>query len=124
MISGKFFRFNVSSFQLILMSFMLVIFIGGVLLSLPFASYGSDTTFLDALFSDVSAVCVTGLVVHDTATHWTLFGKAVILILIQIGGLGVITVSIWFQLLAGRKEDKSFPKALKHVDRHRPKIRF
>ena len=103
MISGKFFSFNVSSFQLILMSFMLVIFIGGVLLSLPFASYGSDTTFLDALFTAVSAVCVTGLVVHDTATHWTLFGKAVILILIQIGGLGVITVSIWFQLLAGRK---------------------
>lgn len=103
MISGKFFRFNVSSFQLILMSFMLVIFIGGVLLSLPFASYGSDTSFLDALFTAVSAVCVTGLVVHDTATHWTLFGKAVILILIQIGGLGVITVSIWFQLLAGRK---------------------
>ena len=103
MISGKFFRFNVSSFQLILMSFMLVIFLGGVLLSLPFASYGSDTSFLDALFTAVSAVCVTGLVVHDTATHWTLFGKAVILILIQIGGLGVITVSIWFQLLAGRK---------------------
>ena len=103
MISGRFFRFNVSSFQLILMSFMLVIFLGGVLLSLPFASYGRDTSFLDALFTAVSAVCVTGLVVYDTATHWTLFGKAVILILIQIGGLGVITVSIWFQLLAGRK---------------------
>ncbi|SFG65737.1 TrkH family potassium uptake protein [Oribacterium sp. WCC10] len=103
MISDKWLKINISSFQLILMSFMLVIFIGGVLLTLPIASYSGHTSFLDALFTSVSAVCVTGLVVHDTATHWTLFGKAVILLLIQIGGLGVITISIWFQLVAGRR---------------------
>ena len=95
---------KLSSFQLILLGFAATIFIGAFLLMLPFSSKAREfTPFLDALFTSTSAVCVTGLVVYDTATHWSLFGQAVILLLIQIGGAGVITVAASLALLSGRK---------------------
>ena len=61
------------------------------------------TPFMDALFTSTSAVCVTGLVVHDTATYWSSFGQFIIIVLIQIGGMGVITVAASFALISGRK---------------------
>ena len=69
--------------------------LGSLLLMLPIATKsGQCTSFLDALFTATSAVCVTGLVVNDTATYWSLFGQGVILLLIQIGGMGIITIAI------------------------------
>ena len=65
---------------------------GTLLLMLPFSSAdGSITPFFDALFNASSAVCVTGLVAHDTASYWSVFGRLVIMLLIQIGGLGIVT---------------------------------
>ena len=74
--------------EIIALGFAIVILVGTFLLLLPVSS--DHTDFLDALFTATSATCVTGLVVYDTATHWTLFGQIVILLLIQIGGLGFI----------------------------------
>ena len=71
---------------------------------LPISSQqGVVTPFLDALFTSTSAVCVTGLVIHDTATYWSQFGQVIIILLIQIGGLGVVTVAGAFAILSGRK---------------------
>ncbi len=85
---------GLSHAQIMAMGFILVIMSGTFLLMLPFASKtGQVTHFMDALFTSVSASCVTGLVVMDTFTHWTLFGQIVILCMIQVGGLGVITIS-------------------------------
>lgn len=92
-----------TSFRTIIFGFTALILCGAVLLSLPIASAGEPVAFIDALFTSASASCVTGLVVHNTATAWTLFGKTVILILIQIGGLGVITALILTMMLTGRK---------------------
>ncbi len=84
-----------TSFQIIIAGFFLVILLGSLLLTLPFATWdGRGAPFGDALFTATSAVCVTGLVVHDTATYWSLFGQSVILILIQIGGIGVVTLTL------------------------------
>ena len=97
-------KFKLSSFQVILFGFAAVILIGAFLLMLPISSKGHVLTpFSDALFTSTSAVCVTGLIVHDTATYWSYFGQAIILILIQIGGLGVVTVAVSVSLLAGKK---------------------
>jgi trk system potassium uptake protein TrkH len=86
------------------LGFLGVILIGTLLLMLPWATADSGSApFLDALFTATSATCVTGLVTHDTATYWTLFGKAVILCLIQIGGLGVITIAVVITKISGRK---------------------
>ena len=86
---------HVSSFQVIILGFMLVILLGSLCLTLPLATRdGQGASFLDALFTSTSAVCVTGLVLHDTASYWSVFGQAVILFLIQIGGMGVVTVSV------------------------------
>ncbi len=75
-----------------------------MLLMLPISSrYGVATSFGDALFTATSATCVTGLVVQDTATHWSVFGQIVILALIQTGGFGIIMAAAGFSLLAGRK---------------------
>ena len=77
---------------------------GTLLLMLPFSSRERAVTpFLDALFTSTSAVCVTGLVVRDTAASWSLFGQAVILLLIQVGGMGVITVAAAFAMISGKK---------------------
>lgn len=98
------FKKHLTTFQSIFLGFFLIIIIGSLLLMLPISSVsGKVTPFNESLFTATSAVCVTGLVVHDTGSYWSTFGQAVILILIQIGGLGVITVAASFALLSGRK---------------------
>lgn len=95
---------NAKPARLIILSFMLVIFVGAILLAMPFASQDRNSVgFLNALFTSTSATCVTGLVVVDTATHWSTFGKGVILSLIQIGGLGLVTITSFFYSLIRRK---------------------
>lgn len=95
---------RIYSSQIIMFGFMGVILLGSILLMFPWSTkQAGGASFLDALFTATSAVCVTGLVTHDTATYWTLFGKIVILCLIQIGGLGVITIAILVARLSGRK---------------------
>ena len=97
-------RFKISAFQVIILSFLALILVGTGLLMLPFAAKSrSSVGFADALFTATSATCVTGLIVRDTATTWSVFGKAVLIILIQIGGLGVITVSLLFSMLLKKK---------------------
>ena len=98
------YSFKVSSFQIIIGSFLAIILAGTFLLMLPLSSAeGVVTPFSDALFTSTSAVCVTGLVVHDTYRYWSLFGKLCILTLIQIGGLGTITLAMVVTMLSGRK---------------------
>jgi trk system potassium uptake protein TrkH len=88
----------------IIMSFLLFILIGSILLSLPIATEARIATpYVDALFTATSATCITGLVVVDTAPYWSTFGEVVILLLIQIGGLGFITLATFFLTIAGRK---------------------
>ena len=100
---GNFIR-RLSSSQIIILGFAAAILLGCLLLMLPFATVdGQGAPFSDALFTATSAVCVTGLVVRDTATHWSFFGQAVILILIQIGGMGVITVAAIITMVSGKK---------------------
>ena len=90
----KFKNRTTSSFQVILFGFLVLILLGALVLMLPACSRdGTATPFGDTLFTAVSASCVTGLVVRDTATHWSLLGQVVILILIQIGGLGIVSVA-------------------------------
>ncbi|MBE6649418.1 MAG: Trk family potassium uptake protein [Ruminococcaceae bacterium] len=89
--------------KVVFLGFAILVFAGALLLMLPFATVsGESTTFLGALFTSTSATCVTGLVVYDTGTHWTAFGKAVILLLIQIGGLGFVTIVSLFFLMIKR----------------------
>ena len=98
------FKKHLTTFQSIFLGFFLIIIIGSLLLMLPISSVsGKVTPFNESLFTATSAVCVTGLVVHDTGSYWSTFGQAIILILIQIGGLGVITVAASFALFSGRK---------------------
>lgn len=90
--------------QILVTGFAAVILAGAFLLTLPAAVRpGEEINFLTSLFTATSAVCVTGLVVVDTATHWTTFGHVVILLLIQVGGLGFMTMATFFALLLGRK---------------------
>ena len=97
-------RIGFNSTQTIFGSFILVILIGTLLLSLPISSNGAGSTdLLTCLFTATSSMCVTGLVVVDTATHWSLFGQIVILILIQVGGLGVIVVAALIAIMLGQK---------------------
>ena len=97
-------KHRLSSFQIIILGFAGVILLGALLLMLPFSTTaGCVTPFHEALFTATSAVCVTGLVVQDTGSYWSVFGQAVILALIQIGGLGVVTVASSFALLSRRK---------------------
>lgn len=97
-------RKKLTSFQVIILGFFGVILLGTCLLMLPIASREEiRTPFFDALFTSTSAVCVTGLVIYDTAAYWSSFGQFVILLLIQIGGMGVITVAAAFTMISGRK---------------------
>ena len=97
-------QIKISSFQIIIGSFLAIILTGALLLMLPLCSAaGTVTPFGDTLFTATSAVCVTGLVVRDTATHWSPLGQLLILILIQVGGLGTITLATMVTMLAGRK---------------------
>lgn len=89
--------------QWIAIGFVLVILAGALLLSLPAASREGRLPLADALFTATSATCVTGLVLHDTYTQFSLFGQLVILSLIQIGGLGFMTVATLFLMMAGRR---------------------
>ncbi|MDO5715821.1 MAG: TrkH family potassium uptake protein [Tissierellia bacterium] len=89
---------------LIVLSFLSVIFIGAFLLNLPIASQNNESIgMIDALFTATSATCVTGLTVANTASQWTFFGKLVILLLIQIGGLGTMVVISLFFIALGRR---------------------
>lgn len=93
-----------SSSQVIMIGFLIAILIGTFLLMLPFSTKDSGhASFADALFTATSAVCVTGLVVQDTATYWSTFGHLVIISLIQIGGMGFITFALAFSMISGRK---------------------
>ncbi len=93
-----------SQTRLIAMGYISIIIIGTVLLMLPFASRsGVSAGFVPALFTAISSSCVTGLVVLDTATSWSVFGQAVILCLIQIGGLGFMTIATMFSMLLKRR---------------------
>lgn len=97
-------KVKLSHTQIIALGFLVLIGLGTALLSLPVATAdGTRAPLLTALFTAVSASCVTGLVLQDTATYWSAFGKTVIIVLIQIGGLGVITISTLFFLLLRRR---------------------
>lgn len=93
--------------QSILLIYISIIFIGGILLSLPYSSNsGNSTAFIDAIFTATSATAVTGQITLNTASHWNFFGKTVILILIEIGGLGFMTIWIFlYYVLIGQSPD-------------------
>ncbi|MBP3469660.1 MAG: Trk family potassium uptake protein [Lachnospiraceae bacterium] len=95
---------HLSSAQIIAIGFFMVIMVGCMLLMLPVAtSDGRGASFLDALFTATSSVCVTGLAVQNTATYWSFFGQLVILFLIQVGGMGVVTVAVCIAILSGKR---------------------
>ena len=95
-------RFN--EVQILSLGFIMLIFTGAVILTLPISSAsGEPTNFLDALFTATSATCVTGLITLDTGTHWSLFGQTTIMILIEIGGLGFMSFGTFFAILLGKK---------------------
>lgn len=95
---------HITSFQVIIVGFFSVILLGSLFLMLPWATQdGQGASFGDALFTSTSAVCVTGLILHDTATYWSMFGQGIILFLIQIGGMGVVTVAVAIVAASGRK---------------------
>lgn len=97
-------RMHLTSFQIIIFGFALLILAGALLLTLPVSSQsGRAVPFHEALFTSTSAVCVTGLAVKDTASCWSGFGQFVILLLIQTGGMGVITAAMAISLLSGKK---------------------
>ncbi|MBR4574885.1 MAG: potassium transporter TrkH [Lachnospiraceae bacterium] len=97
-------RIRMSPGRIIPVSFLATILIGAVLLMLPLSSAdGSATDFLTALFTATTSVCVTGLVVVDTYAHWSFFGQIVILVLIQVGGLGVVAVGSMIMMLRRKK---------------------
>lgn len=97
-------KIKLSSVQILALGFMSVIFIGGIILSLPISSVsGESTSFLDSLFTSTSAVCVTGLVTIDTGTHWNAFGQTTIMLLIEIGGLGFMSFATFIAVLLGKK---------------------
>ena len=97
-------KYEFSASQIIVIGFAIVIIIGGILLNLPIASMNNESIgFLNSVFTATSAVCVTGLVVVDTGTYWTTFGKIVIMLLIQIGGLGFMSVATLGAMLLGKK---------------------
>lgn len=90
--------------QMIVVGFMLIIMTGSLLLMLPWASRSHEVTpFLDTLFTATSASCVTGLVVVDTWSHWSMFGQVIILILIQVGGMGFMTLGVFMAILLRRR---------------------
>ena len=100
MVKNRFF----TSSRTIIFGFAAVILTGTLLLMLPISSKERVVTpFLNCLFTATSSTCVTGLVVYDTATHWSLFGQIVILFMIQIGGMGIVTMAILFTMLSGKK---------------------
>ena len=101
--TGVHLKHHLTSFQIMILGFAGVILLGALVLMLPISAAGRVwTPFHEALFTSTSAVCVTGLVVLDTGSYWSAFGQTVILLLIQIGGLGVITAAVTFLMLSGK----------------------
>lgn len=97
-------KFSLTTTQIIMLSFLAVIFLGSLLLSLPISSAdGEAVSYLDALFTATTATCVTGLVTLSTAATWSVFGQAVILVLIQVGGLGVVTIMSALMILLQKR---------------------
>lgn len=97
-------KLRFSSPQMIILGFILVNLTGCLLLMLPSSTADRvGTPFSDALFTSTSAICVTGLVIHDTASYWSMQGQFIIMMLIQIGGMGVITAASAIAILSGRK---------------------
>ncbi|WP_195970339.1 TrkH family potassium uptake protein [Clostridium thermobutyricum] len=97
-------KFNLSGVQVLSLGFAIVILIGAIFLSLPISSTsGKATNFLDALFTSTSAVCVTGLITLDTGTYFNMFGQTVIMLLIEIGGLGFMSFATFIAVLLGKK---------------------
>ena len=94
---------RLSDWQMILLGYVILIVFGSLLLALPISSRNGWTSYINALFTSASATCVTGLVVYDTFTHWSLFGQIVILFLIQVGGIGIMTIiSLFTVALKGK----------------------
>ena len=112
-------KFKISNLQIIALGYFLMIMLGTALLTLPIATQsGESASFSDALFTSTSASCVTGLVVRDTATYWSSFGQTVIILLIQVGGLGFMTIATLFFLLLrkrlGLREREVFIDSINH----------
>jgi len=101
--SGFFLKSQRRIVNQVVIAFAAVILAGALILMLPIMTHGHKVNFIDALFTSTSATCVTGLIVQDTATFFTATGKAIILILIQMGGLGIMTVTSIFGIILGRK---------------------
>lgn len=107
---------NIATTHAIIGGFALTILFGTILLMTPFASRsGNSTDFLTCLFTSTSAMCVTGLVVVDTATHWSFFGQLIILILIQLGGMGIILVASMITIISGQKINLSHRATLQEA---------
>jgi trk system potassium uptake protein TrkH len=105
-------RYRISYTRLIAVSFLALILVGAFLLSLPISSKSREwTPFLDSLFTSTSATCVTGLIVYDTYTHWSLFGQIVLILLIQVGGLGFMTIMCFLAIVTK-----------KHISLHQRKL--
>ena len=107
---------KISPGRLIVLGFALVIIMGTILLMLPISlNEGVEISFIDALFTSTSAVCVTGLIAVDTADTFNVFGRTVVAMLIQVGGLGVTSVGVGFILLAGKKVSIKGRKLIKEA---------
>jgi trk system potassium uptake protein TrkH len=100
--SRRIMTLNIQPSMLIFLSFLFLIIVGTLLLSLPRATATKPLSFIDALFTATSAVCVTGLIVVDTATYFTPLGHTILMILIQVGGLGIMTLTTFFAYVIGR----------------------
>ena len=97
-------KMRFSTTQIIALGFFILIMVGSILLTLPISSAdGTWTNYLDSLFTATTSSCVTGLVVVNTFEHWSIFGQIVILLLIQLGGLGVVTLSTMVLMILGRR---------------------
>ena len=95
---------SIAPAKLIVLSFLALILVGSLLLTLPISSRsGNWTPYVDALFTATSASCITGLVIYDTFKYWSMFGQLVILVLIQVGALGIVTLATYFSILLGKR---------------------
>lgn len=112
---------KLSPATLVLASFSLTILVGSILLSLPFSTSGGSISWIDALFTATSAVCVTGLIVVDTGTYFTAIGQGVILCLIQVGGIGVMTIAVVLFRWVGRKISFHQRMAMQELFSHKPR---
>lgn len=117
---------NTREVRIIVLTFLAIIFVGAFLLQLPFAHIG-NLTFIDALFTSTSATCVTGLIVKDTPNDFTTFGHIIILLLIQVGGIGYMTIATFTALMFRKKlshRDQMILKASLNYDSMSGVVRF